>query len=148
MLWKKVKKELKYQIEPSSVKIYGSDICSKSVQIAKLSASQASVDDIVFVDQGDFFKKKKFLNEGIIISNPPYGERLKEQDIINFYKELGNTFKRDYTGFKAWIISSNFKALKFIGLKPSKKIPVKNGALDCKFQKYEMYLGSKKVAKN
>ena len=148
MLWKKVKKELKYQIEPSSVKIYGSDICSKSVHIAKLSASEASVDDIVFVDQGDFFKKKKFLNEGIIISNPPYGERLKEQDIINFYKELGNTFKRDYTGFKAWIISSNFKALKFIGLKPSKKIPVKNGALDCKFQKYEMYLGSKKVAKN
>ena len=148
MLWKKVKKELKHQIEPSSVKIYGSDISSKYTQMAKFSARDAFVDDLVFVEQGDFFKKKKIINEGLIISNPPYGKRLKEQDIVNFYKEIGNTFKREYSGFKAWIISSNFMALKFIGLKPSKKIPLKNGPLDCKFQKYEMYSGSKKAAKN
>jgi putative N6-adenine-specific DNA methylase len=148
MLWKKVKKELKHQIEPSSVNIYGSDISSKSVQMSIFSAREAAVDDIVFVDQADFFKKKKALKDGFIISNPPYGERLKEEDIIDFYKQIGNTFKREYSGFKAWIISSNFEALKFIGLKPSKKIPLKNGALDCKFQKYEMYSGSKKAAKN
>tara|TARA_Y100000766_G_scaffold169211_1_gene145290 strand:- start:13990 stop:15138 length:1149 start_codon:yes stop_codon:yes gene_type:complete len=148
MLWKKVKKELKHQIEPSSVKIYGTDISSKYSQMAKFSARDAFVDDLVFVEQGDFFKKNKIINEGLIISNPPYGKRLKEQDIVNFYKEIGNTFKREYSGFKAWIISSNFMALKFIGLKPSKKIPLKNGPLDCKFQKYEMYSGSKKAAKN
>ncbi|MAW64993.1 MAG: RNA methyltransferase [Flavobacteriales bacterium] len=148
MLWKKVKKELKHQIEPSSVKIYGSDISSKSVQMSIFSARDAAVDDVIFVDKADFFKKKKALKEGFIVCNPPYGERLKEEDIIDFYKEIGNTFKREYSGFKAWIISSNFEALKFIGLKPSKKIPLKNGALDCKFQKYEMYSGSKKISKS
>ncbi|MBK21741.1 MAG: RNA methyltransferase [Flavobacteriales bacterium] len=148
MLWKRVKKALKHQIEPSSTQIYGSDISPKFVQMAKFSAKSAAVDDIITVDQADFFTKKNSLNEGFIVSNPPYGERLKEEDIVTFYKEIGNTFKREYSGFKAWIISSNFQALKFIGLKPSKKIPLKNGALDCKFQKYEMYSGSKKAVKN
>ena len=148
MLWKSVKKQLKHEIEPSSVQIYGSDISSKSVHMAQFSAKTASVDDIISVEQADFFKRKNSFSEGFIISNPPYGERLKNEDIIEFYKEIGNTFKREYSGFKAWIISSNFEALKFIGLKPSKKIPLKNGALDCKFQKYEMYSGSKKAAKN
>lgn len=148
MLWKKVKKELKHQIEPSSVKIFGSDISSKFVQMAIFSARDAAVDDIVFVNQANFFEEKKSINDGFIITNPPYGERLKEKDIIEFYKEIGNTFKREYPGFEAWIISSNFEALKFIGLKPSKKIPLKNGPLDCKLQKYEMYSGSKKAAKN
>ena len=139
---------MKQEIEPSSVKIYGSDISPKSIQMTKFSAKCAAVDDMISVEQADFFKKKNSFNEGFIISNPPYGERLKEEDIIEFYKEIGNTFKREYAGFKAWIISSNFQALKFIGLKPSRKISLKNGALDCKFQKYEMYSGSKKAVKN
>ena len=70
-----------------------------------------------------------------------------EDDIIGFYKEIGNTFKKNYSGFQAWILSSNFEALKFIGLKPSKKIPLKNAALDVKLQNYEMYSGSKKASK-
>ena len=148
MLWKQIKKELKYQIEPSSVQIYGSDISTKSVQIASFAAKSAAVDDCIKIEQFDFFKKQNSMENGFIISNPPYGERLREDDIIQFYKEIGNTFKREYPGFQAWIISSNMEALKFIGLKPSKKIPLKNGALDCKFQKYEMYSGSKKSMKN
>jgi putative N6-adenine-specific DNA methylase len=148
MLWKQIKKELKYQIEPSSVQIYGSDISTKSVQIASFAAKSAVVDDCIKIEQFDFFKKQNSMENGFIISNPPYGERLREDDIIQFYKEIGNTFKREYPGFEAWIISSNMEALKFIGLKPSKKIPLKNGALDCKFQKYEMYSGSKKSMKN
>ena len=116
--------------------------------MTKFSAKSAAVDEIIFVEQADFIKKKNLFNKGFIISNPPYGERLKEEDINQFYKEIGNTFKREYAGFNVWIISSNFKALKFIGLKPSKKIPLKNGALDCQFQQYKMYYGSKKAIKN
>ncbi|MBI35918.1 MAG: RNA methyltransferase [Flavobacteriales bacterium] len=148
MLWAKVKKSLKSQIEPTSVKIHGTDISVKSVQMAKFSVKTAAVDDIVSVEQSDFFLKKNSSTQGFIISNPPYGERLQEENIIQFYREIGNTFKREYAGFQAWILSSNLKALKFIGLKPSKKIFLKNGPLDCKFQKYEMYAGSKKVIKN
>ncbi len=147
-LWKKVKKELKELIEPSSTKIYGSDISPKAVQMAKFSSKDGAVDDIVEVDQADFFKRQNKFGELFIVTNPPYGERLKEEDIIEFYKEIGNTFKREYRGSEAWVLSSNFEVLKFIGLKPSKKIPLKNGALDVKLQKYEMYSGSKKTVKN
>ena len=147
-LWKQVKKELKQKIEPSSVKIIGTDISPKAVQMAKFSARDASVDDIIEVEQADFFKKKNNQSTGFIICNPPYGERLKEADIVSFYKEIGNTFKREYGGFEAWLLSSNLQALKFIGLRSSKKIPLKNAALDVKLQKYEMYSGSKKASKN
>lgn len=147
-LWKQVKKELKQKIEPSSVKIIGTDISPKAVQMAEFSARDASVDDIIEVEQADFFKKKNNQSTGFIICNPPYGERLKEEDIISFYKEIGNTFKREYGGFEAWLLSSNLQALKFIGLRSSKKISLKNAALDVKLQKYEMYSGSKKASKN
>lgn len=147
-LWKKVKKELKQEIEPTSVRIYGSDISPKATQMAEFSAKDAAVDDIIEVKHADFFNSKNELKSGFIISNPPYGERLKEEDIIGFYKEIGNTFKREYGGFEAWLLSSNFQALKFVGLKPSKKIPLKNAALDVKLQKYELYDGSKKAVKN
>jgi putative N6-adenine-specific DNA methylase len=147
-LWKKVKKELKQQIEPSSVKITGTDISPKAVQMAVFSARDAAVDDIIEIGQADFFRRKNNQKSGFIICNPPYGERLQEEDIISFYKEIGNTFKREYGGFEAWLLSGNLQALKFIGLKPSKKIPLKNAALDVKLQKYEMYIGSKKASKN
>ncbi len=147
-LWKSIKKELKQDIEPTSVKIFGADISPKYIQMARFAAKDGAVDDIVSVEHADFFKTKNKLTEGFILSNPPYGERLEEDDIISFYKEIGNTLKREYRGFEAWILSSNFLALKFVGLKPSKKIPLKNGPLDVKLQKYEMYDGSKKASKN
>ena len=147
-LWKSIKKELKQDIEPTSVKIYGADISLKYIQMARFALKDGAVDDIVSVEHADFFKTKNKLSQGFILSNPPYGERLKEDDIISFYKEIGNTLKREYRGFEAWILSSNFLALKFVGLKPSKKIPLKNGPLDVKLQKYEMYDGSKKSSKN
>lgn len=147
-LWKSIKKELKQDIEPTSVKIYGADISPKYIQMARFALKDGAVDDIVSVEHADFFKTKNKLSQGFILSNPPYGERLKEDDIISFYKEIGNTLKREYRGFEAWILSSNFLALKFVGLKPSKKIPLKNGPLDVKLQKYEMYDGSKKSSKN
>lgn len=147
-LWRQVKKELKQEIEPTSVRIYGSDISPKAVQMSKFSAKDAAVDDIIEVEQGDFFKKENKLESGFIVSNPPYGERLREDNIIEFYKEIGNTFKREFGGFEAWLLSSNFEALKFVGLKPSKKVPLKNGPLDVKLQKYVLYSGSKKASKN
>ena len=147
-LWKQVKKELKQEIEPSAVKIFGTDISPQTVQMAEFTAKDAAVDDMVEVKHADFFKRKNDWESGFIISNPPYGERLEEEDIIAFYQEIGNAFKREYGGFEAWILSSNFQALKFLGLKPSKKIPLKNGALDVKLQKYELYAGSKKASKN
>ena len=84
---------------------------------------------------------------GIMIINPPYGERLEEKDIVNLYKGIGDALKKNFKGFEAWIISSNKDALKLIGLKPSKKIDVYNGPLECKFEKFEIFEGSYKDKK-
>ncbi|MEL6931360.1 MAG: class I SAM-dependent RNA methyltransferase, partial [Cyanobacteria bacterium J06600_6] len=76
---------------------------------------------------------------GWMLMNPPYGERLELKDILGFYKEIGDRMKQDYKGWQAWIISSNFEAMKKIGLKPLKRINLFNGPLACKFQGYDLY---------
>jgi putative N6-adenine-specific DNA methylase len=96
------------------------------------------------------FAKKKFedldppAEKGLIVTNPPYDERLHRTDIMELYANMGTRFKHNFPGYEAWVISSNFSALQKIGLRPSQKIPLFNGPLECKFQKYELYEGSKK----
>ena len=75
----------------------------------------------------------------MVLTNPPYNERLRLDDIIEFYKSIGNVLKRKYTGWDAWIISSDLNALKFIGLHPSKKITLFNGPLECRLVKFSLY---------
>lgn len=145
-LWNSVKRQLKADIEPSSTRFIGSDISKKSVEMASVASKKMGLDNIE-IKQCDIIDLKNDVSSGVLISNPPYGERLQKNNIIEFYKEIGDLLKSEYTGFEAWIFSSNFEALKFIGLRPSKKIPLKNGPLDCKLQKYELYSGSKKTKK-
>ena len=76
--------------------------------------------------------------------NPPYDERIQDKNINDLYEMIGDRFKKAFTGYSAWIISSNMEALKHIGLRPSRRISLYNGALDCKFLKFEIYAGSKK----
>lgn len=96
------------------------------------------------IQNGDFFSSDKGSEEGMIICNPPYDIRLEEDDIEAFYKEMGDTLKQRYQGWSAWIISGNKEALKRIGLRTSKKRTLYNGPIECKFQRYDMYSGSKK----
>ena len=87
------------------------------------------------------------ISEGLLVTNPPYGERLEEDDIIELYKMMGDQFKQKFQGFNAWIFSGNMDALKFVGLRPSRKIHMYNGAIECRFAKFEIYKGSKKQSK-
>ena len=77
--------------------------------------------------------------------NPPYGERLaSNKDIEDLYAKIGTALKHQFAGATAWIISSNDAAMKCIGLKPTKKLRLLNGELDCQFNKYELFAGSRK----
>jgi putative N6-adenine-specific DNA methylase len=76
--------------------------------------------------------------------NPPYNERLKTEDVIDLYRSIGDTLKRNFTGYQAWIISANIEALKFVGLRPTRNLDLNNGQLECKYSKFEIYEGSKK----
>ena len=79
--------------------------------------------------------------------NPPYGERLKPDDIETLYSMTGSTLKHKFPGSQAWMITSNMEALKRVGLRPSQKIKLFNGKLESRFVRYELYEGSKKTKK-
>jgi putative N6-adenine-specific DNA methylase len=81
-----------------------------------------------------------------LLTNPPYGERL-EGDINTLYKNFGDTLKRSYPNTQAWIISSNFEALKFFGLRPTRKIKLFNGKLETRLCNFPIYEGTKKIHK-
>jgi putative N6-adenine-specific DNA methylase len=81
---------------------------------------------------------------GIIIMNPPYGERMEEDDLLALYKTIGDTLKKNFTGYQAWILSGNPDAMKYVGLRTSRKLTLFNGPIKCKYHQYELYDGSKK----
>ena len=124
--------------------IIGYDKAPSAVQKAKDNIQNANLEDYVSIVQGDFFESKK---ENIgplhMVFNPPYGERLNIE-LERFYREIGDTLKNNYPNTNAWFITANLEALKFVGLRPSRKIKLFNGSLEARLVKYEMYEGSKK----
>ncbi|TDP59506.1 putative N6-adenine-specific DNA methylase [Flavobacterium dankookense] len=125
--------------------IIGYDKAPSAVQKAKDNIINANLEDYVTISQANFFDTKKE-NVGPLhmVFNPPYGERL-DIDLERFYRELGDTLKNNYPNTNAWFITANLEALKFVGLRPSRKIKLFNGSLEARLVKYEMYEGSKKA---
>ena len=126
-------------------KIKGCDIDLTAIKKSVNNVKNANLEDYITIEQDDFFDTKKE-SEGKLhmLFNPPYDERIgiKTEE---FYEDIGNALKRNYPGTTAWMITANLEALKFVGLKPSRKIKVFNGALEARLVKYEMYEGSKKI---
>lgn len=128
------------KIKNIPVDIIGTDISPHVINKAKENARAAKVDDMIRFVQADFFETSFGLEKKhTLIFNPPYGERMKKDDIFAFYKKMGDTFKQKYKGSTAWVICSGKDAMKHVGLKTSRKIVLFNGGLECRFCKYEMY---------
>ena len=122
-------------------KIYAYDINRPTLEGAMANAKQAGVSDVVEFSQQDFRKFTQPENKAIIVTNPPYGERLQPADILGLYKAIGERLKHEFKGNEAWIISSKQELFDSIGLRPSTKIQLYNGSLDCEFRKYQMFDG-------
>ena len=145
-LWEKILKENNEKIKSNTpFDIIGRDINNKGVSAAGKNCLAAELYRNITIEKGDFFKMAKISDNGVIMTNPPYDERMELTDTIGYYKKLGDTLKQQYTGWSAWIISSNPEGLKNLGLKPSAKKTLFNGPLECKFQRFDMYAGSKKT---
>jgi putative N6-adenine-specific DNA methylase len=132
-------------IRKSPVKISGYDISEHAISQAVKNVNSAGLKDSISVDISDFKALKMSNNEGVIFINPPYGERLHPEDTDSLYSMIGTALKHNFHGYIAWIISSNKDSLKHIGLKPKEKHILYNGALECSFNKYELYQGSRKA---
>ncbi len=124
--------------------IGGCDHSPGAVKVALQNLKEAGLRNIE-IEISDFKKYHHNFEGGVVIINPPYGERLAVGDIEALYKEIGDTWKQQYKGFKCWMITSSKEGIKSIGLKPFKKYDVMNGALECKYLGFDIYAGSKKA---
>ncbi|MUV02575.1 class I SAM-dependent RNA methyltransferase [Flavobacterium rakeshii] len=125
--------------------IKGHDKAPSAVMKAKDNIRNANLDEYVTISQENFFETQKQSKGPLhMVFNPPYGERL-DIHLERFYRELGDTLKQAYSNTNAWFITANLEALKYVGLKPSRKIKLFNGKLEARLVKYEMYEGSKRT---
>lgn len=137
-LWRKVKQEASQQMDLEQLPlIQGSDSHRKSIDTFRQNMSQTELE--LEARESTIAAIQALEQAGTIILNPPYGERLQNEDIFGLYKEIGDMLKQKCTGSTAWILSSNKEALKYIGLRPAKKLMLYNGPLACKFHAYELY---------
>ncbi len=132
------------RVKEPRLKIMGFDRAPSAVRKAKENIENANLSEFIKVFQIDFFESEKQLHGPVtILFNPPYGERLKI-DIASFYKNIGDTLKTSYSNTNAWFITANMEALKHVGLRTSKRIPLRNAHLETRLVKYEMYEGSRR----
>lgn len=126
----------------NDVLILGSDISTHAVEACQENLRSSGLKRYVSVEKQSIFDAFPPGEAGIVISNPPYGERLKQFQLEGFYQRLGDVFKQRYAGWDVWLISGNREAMKRFGLHPSKTHTLFNGALECKYQRFSIYRGS------
>ncbi len=147
-LWNRLVHEAKLSERTFDYEIVASDQSLLAIGVAGRNIKNIGLDSKIKLVKKAFDQLEPPSDGGLLITNPPYGERLDEGDMNALYKSIGDRLKQVYSGYDAWVLSSNFQAFKHVGLRPSRKIPLVNGALECSFRKYSMYQGSKKAKFN
>ncbi len=146
-LFEREKEAFRRAKRPMPARIWGSDKDPKSVETSRNNLKRAGLAGTITVERARFEDTRSPLKEGnggFVIMNPPYGKRLEEDSISALYATIGDTLKKHYSGYRAWIFSSNAEAVKSVGLRPFRKIHLKNGPLDCRFLGYELFSGTRK----
>ncbi|MCZ2100293.1 MAG: class I SAM-dependent RNA methyltransferase [Chitinophagales bacterium] len=143
-LWDKICAEAKQYTKIHSMPIIkGFDVSQNAVKIARNNIRNAGLSPFIQVEQEDFFYQDNFDGQTVIF-NPPYDARMKESDILNFYKDIGDKLKRSFTNCTVWVLSGHLDALKQVGLRAKSKIKLLNGEIPSLFCRYDMYAGSLK----
>ncbi len=124
--------------------IYGYDNNPRAVEVATRNVKAAGLSKIVSLNVRPFQAFEKPEEQAIIVTNPPYGERISSPDLLGLYRMIGEKLKHAFTDNTAWILSYRDECFDQIGLKPTRKIALKNGALECQLRQYELFEGKYK----
>lgn len=143
-LWRTLQEEAAaMRGNPDTLPIWGSDIDAVIAERARQNLAYAGVDDLVEVSQCDMLERQAPAPTGVLVANLPYGERLGEADeLAEFYPQLGDALKRNFAGWTCWLLTADARLPKLIGLKPSRKIPLFNGPLECRLYRFDIVAGS------
>ena len=133
--------------EPLDIRGYDSD--DRAVRATRRNLQEAGFGGIVTVDRGDVLETQPLTDHGILLANPPYGERIGEQDeLAAFYPQLGTALKRHWAGWNCFFFTADLRLPKLVGLKPSRKTPLFNGPLECRLFEIRMVAGSNRKGTN
>ncbi|MCR9143827.1 MAG: THUMP domain-containing protein [bacterium] len=147
-LWKKTVAAANQAIFATGPTIYAADVSARAIRIAGENRDRTRLPEgAIQFDIKTFDQYEPPPGPGIVVMNPPYGERLKVKvaaSIEDFYAKIGDRLKQSYNDYTAWILSSNIEALKRVGLAAAQKTTLYNGPLECSYRKYELYAGSRK----
>lgn len=143
-LYKTIREKQIERINDNPVRIYGNEINRFVIEKAEENVRNAGVEDMVQLSVGDFNNFERPQGNGVVIINPPYGEKLQPEDLEALYKSIGDRFKKHYAGYKAWIFTGSPEGAKAVGLRSNRKIKLFNGPIECRLLGYELFEGSKK----
>jgi len=148
-LWERVRREAAAQrLEEPQAYLAGSDLDPRVIQAASANVEAAGLDECIRLSVRDMREATPPKNQppGLLITNPPYGERIGEEaQMAALYQTLGDTLKTNFEGYEAFVFTGNLDAAKHIGLKAARRIPLFNGPIDCRLLKYELYRGSRRA---
>ena len=126
-------------------KIYGADISPKAVEIARANIKSAGVAKYIELERKPLSAWETSPRPaGVLVTNPPYGERISVADMDGLYQTIGSKLKHVFTGYHAWIIGYRDDYFARIGLAPSEKIPLYNGSLECSLREYIIFEGDRR----
>jgi putative N6-adenine-specific DNA methylase len=129
--------------------IYGSDLAGDALKAARANLIAAGLEKIVSLKRADVLELSAPAKEGVIVTNPPYGVRLGEQQALaEFYPKLGDVLKKQFSGWRAYLLSADMRLPKLIRLAASKRTPLYNGALECRLFEYKMVEGGMRKKKS
>jgi len=143
-LWGALYKEAEAGEKPrTALPIFGSDVDSKSVRAARANLEAAGLEGVVTVSRADMREVAAPAPEGTMVMNPPYGERLSDQEeLAALYPEMGKALKQRFAGWNAYILTADLRLPKLMRLTPSRRTPLYNGALECRLFEFKMVAGS------
>jgi putative N6-adenine-specific DNA methylase len=140
-LWDAVKGEK--PAEGSTPALYGSDNDAEALKAARRNLAAAGVERWVKLEQADVLERSAPAPGGVLVANPPYGERMGSLDeLARFYPKLGDALKKRFAGWRCYLFTSDLRLPKLIRLQPSRRVPLWNGALECRLYEFAIVAGS------
>ena len=147
--WDRLKSGAQARERPrTALPIYGSDLYGEELKTARANLAAAGLQDVITLKQANVLEISPPAASGVIVTNPPYGVRLGETgELAEFYPKLGNVLKQKFSGWRAYILSSDLSLPKLIRLAASKRTPLFNGALECRLYEFKLVAGSMRRVK-
>ena len=147
--WQQLQAEARSREQPRrALPIYGSDLYGEELKIARTNLAAAGLESVVRLKQANVLELPAPAESGVIVANPPYGVRLgKTSELAEFYPKLGDALKQKFSGWRAYILSSDMTLPKLIRLAASKRTPLYNGALECRLYEFKLVAGSMRRTK-